>query len=283
MKKLASVVLVVGLIGALLPATALAKVGSGNKTSVIYSSYVGNPLVANLPSVGGEAYAFHELGNAVTFEGTNRKLSNVVVTMSSWACVSGAWYTGDCYTPDGATFSLPITFNVYEPSPDGVNAGALLATSTQTFSLPYRPSASPNCTNGRWYDPSTKLCFNGLAANITFTFGGVILPDSVVFGIAYNTSHFGYAPIGEATACYGTAAGCPYDSLNIALSLVSDTNPSVGANTVPGTVWQNSPYGSAYCDNGLAGTGFFRLDSPSTGCWNPYIPAVQFKAGGGNS
>jgi hypothetical protein len=101
----------------------------------------------------------------------------------------------------------------------------------------------------------------------------VTLPDSVVYGIVYNTSHFGPVPKGEATACYATSAGCPYDSLNIALS--ADSDVSAGSST-SGTVWQNSPYGSQYCDGGLAGTGTFRADSP---CWTPYVPAVQFKAG----
>lgn len=285
-KRLATFSVALILIGAMVPATALAK-GGGPGTSVIYSSYVGNPLVGNLPSVGGEAYAFDELGNAITFAGTNRKLTNVVVTMSSWACVSGAWFSDDCTTPAGSTFTLPITFNIYGPSVDGgLHPGSLVATSTQTFSIPYRPSASPKCTGddaGKWYDPSSKTCFNGLATNITFNFSGVDLPDSVVFGIAYDTTHFGYTPIGESAPCYGTVAGCPYDSLNIALSSESATNPSAGSDVTPGTIWQNSPYGNGYCDGGTAGTDVFRLDSPSSACWAPYIPAVQFKAGGGNS
>jgi hypothetical protein len=51
-----------------------------------------------------------------------------------------------------------------------------------------------------------------------------------------------------------------------------DTDVSAGSST-SGTVWQNSPYSSQYCDGGTAGT--FRADS---GCWAPYVPAVQFKA-----
>jgi hypothetical protein len=39
----------------------------------------------------------------------------------------------------------------------------------------------------------------------------------VVFRIAYNTTHFGYAPIGESASCYGTSGGCGFDSLNVAL------------------------------------------------------------------
>jgi hypothetical protein len=52
-------------------------------------------------------------------------------------------------------------------------------------------------------------CFNGLADNATFSFSGVTLPNSVIYGIVYNTGHFGPMPQGEATACYTTTAGCP--------------------------------------------------------------------------
>jgi len=55
---------------------------------VIYDSTV-TPLPGNLPSVGGEAYAFGEVGDAVTFAGTARNLRDVTVTLSSWGCQRG--------------------------------------------------------------------------------------------------------------------------------------------------------------------------------------------------
>jgi hypothetical protein len=242
-------------------------------SSVIYSSLVTSPLPGNLPSVGVESSLFSEFGNAVTFSASkNRSLSSVIVTMSSLGCESGNWSLGNCLTTPGATFSVPITFNVYNPSTVGLTPGTLITSATQTFAIPYRPSASTNCTGGRWYDKSQKKCFSGLATNITFNFAGVPLPDSVVFGIAYNTTNSGPSPIGQ-TACNSSAGGCGYDSLNISLS----TSVSVGTNTYLGTVWQNSVYGSSYCDGGLAGTGTFRLDSPTSACWGAF-PAVQFKA-----
>jgi hypothetical protein len=221
-------------------------------TSVIYSSLVSSPLHGNMVSLGAEAYAFNELGNAVTFSATskNRSLSNVIVTMSSWGCQSGHWTTGDCLTTPGATFQAPITFNVYDAT-----GTTLLASSTKTFAIPYRPSASAKCADGRWYDNALKSCFNGLATNITFAFSGPTLPDSVVFGIAYNTTHYGYNPIGEGASCYTTSAGCGYDSMNIALS--TETDVSAGTNTTPGSIWVNR--------------------APTTD-WAPYIPAVQIKA-----
>jgi hypothetical protein len=245
----------------------------------IYDSTV-SPLPGNLPSVGAEAYAFNELGDGITFAGTARSLGTVTVTMSSWGCQAGTWFSPlhDCVTTPGATFSIPITLNIYNagsPTP-----GSLIATRTQTFTIPYRPSADHiNCTllnAGKWYQASSGTCFNGLANNITFDLSSlsVVLPNSVVYGIVYNTSHYGPAPIGELVACYTSSGGCPYDSLNIALAPVV----TVGTKPFPNTIYQNSPYGSEYCDGGIAGVGRFRLDSPTSACWVGYVPAVKFKA-----
>jgi hypothetical protein len=268
MKRLGLIAALVVAAISLVGGSAMAAGGTAVKASVVYNSTIPNGPRSNLPSEGPEAYAFNEFGNKIDLAGTARNLTSVTVTMSSWACVQGTWHTGNCSTPSGATFSQPITLNIYNPSDM-----TLIDSATQTFAIPYRPSASVKCQDGKWYQSSSKTCFNGLADNVTFSFSGVTLPDTVVYGIVYNTSHYGLAPQGEATACYTTAAGCPYDSLNIALS--TDTDVSAGSST-SGTVWQNSPYGSQYCDNGVAGTGSFRADS---GCWAPYVPAVQFKAG----
>ena len=51
----------------------------GVKASVIYNSTVPNGPRANVPSIGPEAYAFNQLGNAVTFAGSARTLTSVTV------------------------------------------------------------------------------------------------------------------------------------------------------------------------------------------------------------
>jgi hypothetical protein len=260
----------------LLPAT-IAGAASSTSPNVLYNSTIA-PLsqLGNLPSVGAESSFFNEFGNQVTFASGNlRTLNQVTVTMSSWGCQSGSWYAGTCSTTPGATFSEPITFNIYNaPASGSAVPGTLIATATQTFNIPYRPSASTRCTGGRWYDSSARSCFNGLATNIIFTFNSLTVPGSVVFGIAYNTTDAGYHPVGT-TACNSSSGGCGYDSLNIALS---QEPPTVGTDSNPGKIFQNAVYAASYCDGGTAGTGFFRLDSPTCNWLNaPSIPAVQFK------
>ena len=138
-----------------------------------------------------------------------------------------------------------------------------------------------------------KQCLNGKAANITFAFGGVSLPANVVFGISYNTTHYGYSPIGESAPCFSTTQGCFYDSLNIALTQ-DPTNVTAGSDPGPtGTVFLYANELSAYCLGGPAVVGVFREDSPGHGCWSLgaentrpyYIPAVLLRAndGGGGA
>jgi hypothetical protein len=246
----------------------------------IYDATV-SPLPGNLPSVGAEAYSFNEFGDEVTFADKARLLRGVTVTLSSWGCETGHWYDDTCATSKNATFSIPMTLNIYNAPSVGYGTGSLIASKTQTFTVPLRPSdddvkCPPTDGSGRWYDRSSKTCFHGLATNVTFDFKGqnVVLPDTVVYGITYNTTSSGPSPIGPAAPCFTSSAGCPYDSLNIALG----PQVNVGSKPNPDTVYQNSPYGFEYCDNGAAGVGTFRLDSPSSACWGGFVPAVQFTA-----
>jgi hypothetical protein len=225
-----------------------------------------NVLPGNLPSYGPEAYSFDEWGGQVALAGTARDLSAATVTLSSWACESGAWHTNDCATTPGATFNVPITFNVYNVGPSNA-VGSLITSKTQTFAVPFRPSADAvNCTGpdaGKWFNGTT--CFNGKAVNVTFSFAGETLPDNVIFGITFNTSNYGYAPLGAGTH--------PTDSLNIA------TYPGNGVST-PAEVGSWVPDDvSAYVANGAANTPFAGpvATMPTGGSDNfiGYMPAVQ--------
>jgi len=261
---------------------------AGAKTSdpdVLYKSTV-SPLPHNLPSQPFQAQQVSQFGNQVTLTKAADHLSTVVVTMSSWACQSGSWNTKNCSSTPGATFSEPITFNIYSANAPGSKLpGRLITAITKPFSIPYRPSASSSCTaNGGW----GSTCANGKAVNITFDFSSldVSVPQNIVFGIVYNTSQYGPDPYGT-LPCESTVAGCPYDSLNVALSQ-DPANVTKGSNPNPGKAFLNSSTATVYCDSGAAGTGIFRLDSPGTlpadQCWSVgtpgtspyYVPAVQF-------
>ena len=98
---IAGLVLVsVGVVAGSATAASANKVAANTSTSVIYDSTPAGGLPGNIPSVGPEAYAFTSLGNKIQFAPASRKLKNVVVTLSSWACKQGHWYSRDCNTPE---------------------------------------------------------------------------------------------------------------------------------------------------------------------------------------
>jgi hypothetical protein len=232
-------------------------------------------LPSNLPSWGAEAYYFDEWGAGVTFAGTARKLGTATVIMSSWACETGNWTDGSCVTTPGHTYNVPIRFNIYNVGPSN-SVGSVIATETHTFAIPYRPSAdATHCTAsdaGKWFDGA--VCKNGLANKITFTFSGQTLPNSVIFGIAYNTSTNGYTPEGPGNH--------PEDSLNIATYPGTDMNGGTEVAPVLGTWVPNglSVYGARSAADG--GTGVFAgpvtTVSSDMGPFGSLMPAVQIKA-----
>ncbi|MBP8539183.1 hypothetical protein [Streptomyces sp. MK37H] len=264
---------------------------SGNGSKIAYSS-IPQQVPGNVSSLGFEATSTSEFGDEVGLAALTqpasatpepRTLKSLQVVMSSQKCQNGSPSGGDCLTTPGATFTHPITANIYAVDNSGpVPApGALLATVTKTFNIPYRPSADPvNCTGsnaGKWFSPADNTCYNGLAHTVKFDFPGVTtLPDQVIWTVAYNTTHAGYNPIGESAPCFTSGNGCPYDSLNVGAQTFPGA-PFAGTDVDPNGVFINSSSASTYCDGGAGGTGTLRLDTP---CWTGFTPLGEIKTKG---
>jgi len=272
------------LAAAMLAATIVSAVAAGTASAektVVYND-IPSPLPGNLASQPFQAQQAAEFGGQVEFLAGTWKNPIVTVTMSRWACVTGNWNKGDCGTLKGSTLSWPITVSLYNAEPDN-SVGTLIARSSKTFKMPYRPSANyAKCTGadaGKWYSGASNACFNGKAFKITI---GLVakLPAKAIISVAYNTSGYGAEPQGYATACSSKPEGCFYDSLNVALA---EESPTAGAAPTRGEekAYINSATPGVYCDGGAAGTGTFRLDSPSAGCWGEYQPAIEVKAAAG--
>lgn len=261
---------------ALVAVATLALPGIASASGTTIYDNIPHPTAGNYPSQPLEAQQAAEVGDRIQFAAGPRVLREVTVLLSSWGCQTGHHYTNDCATTPGATFSHPITVNLYNVGV-GNAVGTLISSKTQTLAIPYRPSASPSCTGadaGKWYDGTT--CYNGFATPVTVSFVGmgVTLPNQVIVGIAYNTTHYGYAPIGESAACYSSSGGCGYDSLNVALVDPALYN-SVGFNPAPSDAYFNTQTAFWYCDGGVGGTGTFRLDA---GCWTGFKVAIAVTA-----
>jgi hypothetical protein len=245
---------------------------------IVYSS-IPNTLPANVPSEGFQASQTAELGDEVGLTQTGY-LQSANVGLSSWACQSGAWNTHDCSSAPGATFPVTMTFSVYAVvpgSPPSVDHAHPLETKTQTFNVPYRPSQSGICTGplaGEWFNGADSNCYNGYLNTIQFDMSnatgpgvGQPLPSQVVWGVAFNTTTWGYAPIGT-QACDSAPQGCAYDSLNVGLESAANT----GTDVDPNGVFQNAALGSDYC-NGM-NPNAFRDDTP---CWTGYVPMASLQ------
>lgn len=235
--------------------------------------YVPNPLPDNVASYSYESWGVAEAGDGIEFS-TNgpQTLDSARVIVSSWACESGTGWAAEnevpCETEPGSTFEVPITLNLYDPNDDM----SLIDSRTRTFDIPFRPSSNPECdetVNGQgWGDD----CFLGLAHAITFDLSGIEVPDEIVYGVAWNTSDYGYDPIGDGAACAAVQyAGCPYDLLN--LGTEGDAPADVGTDLSPNGAFQYAVFPSSYCDGGAGGTAVFRFDN---GCWDGFNPLVRF-------
>ena len=203
--------------------------------------------------MGFEATSTSEFGDAVGLSGKSRTAKSMSVLFSSWGCESGSGIT--CVTTPKATFDVPLTFTVYASDPTGT-PGAVRAQVTKTVAMPYRPSASAQCTNsdgsinGRWFNPSDKGCYNGLSHVVTLDLPAVTLTDQVVWTVAFNTSSHGYAPMGHDTACFA-AGNCGYDSLNVGVGSFPNA-PFSGTDLNEDLVFVNSTW-SAMTPDGWTG------------------------------
>lgn len=250
--------------------------GSG-ATGVAYNALPFGVENCRSASLGFEATGSNEFGDEVTLKtGTPRVLDKLLVSFNSWACQSGSWFGGNCVSAAGATFTHPITANIYAGdncTTAGCIPGALLATTTVTQTIPYRPSHDPSCpasgagdiAGSGWVNPAGVVnaagnkCYNYIVRVLTFTGftkpgGGAPdpLPDNVIWTVEFDTSHSGYKPLlcdpiaGCPTlnptppACEGGPGGCPFDSLN------------VGDQNFPG-----APYAGTDIDNDVVFLSFY--------------------------
>jgi hypothetical protein len=209
----------------------------------------------NLPSLGFAATASTEFGSLIDLTGTNRSNAKVTVDMSVWSCQTGGWSTGDCATTPGATFTVPVTLNVYSVSA-GDEPGGRIRSVTTTQTLSYRPSG--NCelegvpNSGFTNSANGGKCEHGSLEPISFDLSGSVLPDEVIVSVAFDPAE---------------SAGT--EALNVALT----GPPSVGADPIEGEgIYSANTNGGGEIENT---NGLFRLVEED---WSEYEPAVRVEA-----
>jgi hypothetical protein len=226
---------------------------------VLYNT-IPSPLPPNLPSFAYEADASGEFGGLIQFANGNSTYTltsaTVVLSDQSYLANWNSAINGTTITSSG--YTLPITLNLYNVGA-GNTVGPLIATETiDNAFIPWRPDPTAGCGND--YLASDGLCHSGSLSTLTFNFLGLSVPDTIIYGLAFNTTDYGANPTGVLG---------PYDSLNFALAT---TPPTIGSNPLPDTAYWESSNASDYNDGGAGGTGTFRQDTN----WSPYSGAVEF-------
>src|ERR1700692_526201 len=166
----------------------LGKPAPKSDDKIVYDS-IPSPL-APIPSQGFECCSVSEFGDGVNLKGTGT-LDTVSVVMDSWGCETGnggvsAPDPNACHTTPNSTFNVPITMNVYAICPAATcvpansRVGALLATQTKTFAIPYRPSADARCTGGRFYSDVATIGESPPPGNCTHGLVNLIVFDALV-------------------------------------------------------------------------------------------------------
>lgn len=256
-----------------------------------YSAIPTGPLPQHLPSLGFQATQTSEFGDYVGLT-TTGSLDSISVWLESYACQSGGIFNDPaCTTTPGATFQHPVTVNLYQvdtaTTPPSV--GPLITSATQTFTFPFRPSASPaQCTGaqtGWWFSATDGVCYPGIRQIVTFPASDFPqpnnLPSQVIWTASYNTTNYGHQPIGT-QPCVATPQGCPYDALNVGAYSFGSPTAFAGTDVEPAAAFLDSASPGVYCDLGLRGSGFLRDDVPApppangdTVCWLPNRPVAQ--------
>ena len=268
------------LTAAVLAAVAFSAMAAGAASAKVLYDNIPKTLPANFASIGFQATSTSQLGGEVELTKASTKhpeALTVSAVMSSWACQSGSWSEDNCVTTPGATFSTPITLDLYKVGPGGEPVGPI-AEETQTFSIPYRPSASPECKGelaGTWWSTQgsgkhvTHACSNGLASRITFAPATVAapVPKQLIVSLAYNTQTWGFHPTGTEG---------PENALNVALSESWEGTLSRGKDPSEG-LYAYSNWNEMYCGSSES------LDTFAfTGtCWGPeggYQPVIEVQS-----
>jgi hypothetical protein len=215
------------------------------------------PTLPDEFSIGYEDTGTSELGDLIKLSGSSPlNLESATVAMSNWAYETKYESLG---TSSG--FYVPTTLNLYDVGPSDSLGPRFYTVTTDAF-IPWRPEPDPaDCGAGSTdYLASDGGCYPGALVTINFDLGGLTAPDTLIYGVAFDTQNYGYNP-------YGIVG--PYNDLHIAMA---GDAPSVGSNPAPDTIFWNTAVAANYHDGGAGGIGVFRPDDG----WSPFSPAIQF-------
>lgn len=212
-------------------------------------------LALSYSSWGFQAKGTRALGNYIQLAGKERWLSGVTVTL-----VTQAKQADFSTSTNPAGWIHPLEIILYSVDRSGPAPDLYYITGKiQDVLIPWRPVTTPP---GYPQTEGSAYPYQGYAFNVFFSFNaGVQIPNELVVVLAFDTSSYGYVPVG--------ATG-PYDSLNVAIGLSAVT---AGADLDPVMFYSSRMVNGDYestLNTSVSGGGspFFKIEAlDAYGAW----------------
>lgn len=156
---------------------------------VVYSNLNTVPTVGPRTEATWSQAFTGSAGGMVEFGGTYRVLKTITAEVDSFRCEKGVYNLENCWSKEGKKFKAELTVKVYNVSGSD-ERGSLLASMTDTFKLPYRPSTNVECPDieGEGKGFGANCYVGGVLASVTFKgFSGVTLPSKAIIEIVEPT------------------------------------------------------------------------------------------------
>jgi hypothetical protein len=162
---------------------------------VVYSNFnTVQPTVNGHPNEDTYSAAPFEFpfGGIVEFSHRPGILKSMSAQVDSFTCEHGTYNLENCYTANSnKKFSYELTASIYEVK-EGDKEGALVATSTGKFKIPYRPTTNVTCPEtpeGKGFGVNCDV--GGYLATVkfkAFSPGGAVLPERAIVVITNTIS-----------------------------------------------------------------------------------------------
>ena len=181
-----------GALGMAILATLALGVASASATEVVYSNFNTVPAMVNghpNQDTYSEDFEFFPFGGMVEVPRTRDSvLKSIATQVDSFACEHGVYSLENCYTlHESKKFHFSLTASVYKVSVGNEPEGAALATDTETFRIPYRPTTNVSCPatpEGKGFGANCDV--GGFLATVKFKkfSAEVVLPAKFIIEIS---------------------------------------------------------------------------------------------------
>jgi hypothetical protein len=184
-------------------------------------------------------------GGMVEFSHRPGVIKSLTAQVDSFTCEHGEYQFENCYTGHAIKrFSYTLTARIYEVSPEG-EPGTLVASSTEKFKIPYRPTTNVTCPitpEGKGFGVNCDV--GGYLATVTFKkfTPAAVLPERAIIMITNTAgdSKKDVVNVGEQTSYkeWDEALG-PGEAGFIGEPPLDAGEPSIGTDPLPEDAFVN--------------------------------------------